>query len=218
MKPLPGKSRSQAFAALLERLRDASERYERNRRDGVTHAVNSVTEFLGTFEEIQREHLAMPLLYLSAALVDLEDGIPTPLLTAKFNRGRKPTTTIRRRAIGYIAATRTLMVRAGYKSNEAEKAISQRLNKIGFKNLGHGGEQALTAPKTVETWCNKFMASPAENQAYQAYRAIIDRAGIDTKRPKSDLRAELLNRLESVLRKSGALDEGPSILRTPKDS
>jgi hypothetical protein len=218
MKTVPGISESQAFAILLGRLREASVRYHYNARDGVTFAVNSVTEFLGTFEEVENEHLAMPFLHLSAALVDLEKGIPTPLLAQKFSKGRKPATTIRRYAISFIAATRKLMVSGGFSSKDAERKISQRLNRIGFKNLGYGGEQAATTQKTVETWCNKFAASPADDQPYQAYRSIIDAASINTELPKSQIGADLLDRLEFVLRQSGALDEAPSILTNSEDS
>mgnify|MGYP001815697403 CR=1 FL=1 len=74
-------SGKQATDDLLETLRKAKALYEQQSRTGCLLALNGVIEFLRQTEEVAEQDLHVPLVVLAAALADLNDGTPTPLLT-----------------------------------------------------------------------------------------------------------------------------------------
>ena len=188
MRAVRGASKLQAFSCLLERLREASDLYNKNARRGSVYSVNALVEFLVTFEEIQKENLAVPLATLSSALLDYEEGIRHPLFNKKFKRGRRPKTTSRKTLLGYVAVSREFLVKAGYKNEEAEKKIAERLNNIGVKNLGFGGEKAYISQSTVSAWCDEVYNSPRSDMAFKIYNDLKISRHINPDKPKNILR------------------------------
>jgi hypothetical protein len=209
MKPVPGKSRSEAFSKLLDRLREAAARHSEDGRDGAIHAVNSVAAFLLDFQEVNKEGLAIPLLNLAGALNDLDNGIRTPMLSKSTGAGRNKRSTSRRYLIAEIAAVRELMVQKGYRQKEAAKMIAERLNRIGVKNLGFGGLRAPITQTTVQNWCNEFLKSSGNSGPGQSYIERVAMVKTDDKAPKAEFGAFALNMLENIAKVLRTADEGP---------
>jgi len=157
-----------ALSFLFQNLRNAQKMYLRadaqnGGRDGIIRALDSVIEFLRHFEEPREEHLALPLVKLTAALRDLENGTQYPLV-AKRKKGGKPGNPItRKEMMGAASVALRKAVKQGVNEEEMAKNIAKLLNKLGIENQGNGKKNIEAT--TVMEWKNKIKEGSADDPA-----------------------------------------------------
>ncbi len=210
--PPSGRPQSEVFNLLLNRLREATAAYETEERPGriaVIFSLNAVIEFLMTFEEVKRENLAIPLVAISTALSDLDDGIPTPLLEIKKKRGRKPESTGRAAVRGYAALSVDLLMETDLKLAEAAKRVAVVLNRTGV--VHHGGGQKRIDPQTVINWRDAISADAGEGLAAEIRQEMLQQGSFVEGADPAALRRDILKRLEVILLAIRAADEKPTL-------
>ncbi len=199
----------EGFNLLLNRLREATAAYETEESPGriaVIFSLNAVIEFLMTFKEVRRENLAIPLVAISTALSDLDDGIPTPLLDLKRKRGRKPESTGRKFVRRYAALSVDLIMKTDLKLGEAAKRVAVVLNRTGV--VHHGGGQKRIDPQTVINWRDAISADADEGLTAEIRQEIV--SVVEGANPAA-IRRGILKSLETVLLKLRAPDEKPTL-------
>jgi hypothetical protein len=150
---------TQKIDVLFNGLRQAKENFNEGknneeRRTGLAIALNSVTEFLLTFNSSEARGLALPLAELATALHDLNDGINHPLLQPKRRKnGRNPETTSRKTLRAICTAALRDLTAAGVEERQAAMEIATILTKQGVKNSGNA--RAHITQNTIIGWGKK---------------------------------------------------------------
>lgn len=210
MRPKPERTRPESFQLLRERLRAAKAHFESGGtggRQGAIEALNAVAEFLVSFEDFEQEGLAQPVLSVSVALTDADDGIPSQILHVKRKGGRKPESTGRKGVRAYSALTVDLLMKTGLTRREAAKRTAAKLKLFGVRKQGGGGPDIT--PETVLAWRDSIKADLGTTFAAEIYEEMLKRlpsADNSDSAAKSALRRDVLKRLESVLRQVRAND------------
>ena len=182
-------------------LRDAHKYYKEDEdhgRIGAIAAINAVAEFVRSIEQFHRDGLADPLIAISNALTDLDEGAKQhPMLTPKKASGGRPDITERQALRAEAAATMELAMQAGMGLEEAARMVAVHLQNRGVHIRGH--DQNLTWD-TVKQWRDRLRSGDQEDFAAQYYRDLIE-----TPRPlgadPSTVKKLLLGALDGVLDK-----------------
>ena len=177
---------AEALQQLLEQLRVAREEYregEGSGRRGAISALNAVAEFLNRFEEVHEEHLTAPIVFVSIALLDLDDGISSPLLSAPRKLGRKPSSTNRKYTRAFAALTCDLLMKTGLSRYEAANLVAARLQQLGVVQHGGGGLEKAVNHTTIINWRNAAWETKTYNEMRE--RAEI-RQGVSKSKVRKD--------------------------------
>ena len=159
-------SAKQAIDDLLETLRKAKALYEQQSRMGCLLALNGVIEFLRQTEEVAEEDLHVPLVVLAAALADLDDGTPTPLLTLSRKRGQAPADTATKAYWALAGHAMDSFVRTGLSKRAAATEVARVFQLLG---LTTGQGKRVTAA-TVMNWREKVQTYPNNPDTGAFYR------------------------------------------------
>jgi hypothetical protein len=201
---------AQTYGLLIARLCEARKAYDTGAdagRTGVMAALNSVIEFLRTLPEIEAEALDAPLVALTAALADLDDGTTVPLLHTSRHTGKTADSTLRQGIRAVAAATVDLLMRAGLGRDEEMKLVAARLRKAGVARLSGRGRD-ITA-RTVRGWREDARAAMGKGFVAEFYNELLAETTIAATADLRAVRRDLLGQLESVARAYRAADEQP---------
>jgi hypothetical protein len=146
------KSADDALVMLSDGLREATRLFEEGKdagRRGVIEALNVVSVFLSFFED--PNDYRRPFTNLINALLSLDKGKVTPLLTPVRRSGSPPATLMRESDIGLVAATVKSLADDGLDRNEAYERVAKVCREAGIKP-GRGRNPQVTA-RTVRGWC-----------------------------------------------------------------
>jgi hypothetical protein len=189
----------EALDRLLEQLHDAQELYlsEEHRRIGVTYALNAAIEFMKSFEEVGSDDLLAPLVSLTAALADLDNGIPTPLLTiVEQKAGRHPERTAQQAIRVYAAIAMDLLMKSGLPVKAAARRVAGRLDRLGVTtSFGR-----RVTPNTVKNWRDTISRQAGESPEADLYHKVRRQMVIREDIPAETARGEVLAALEDVIR------------------
>ena len=212
MRPKPGLTRGKLNNRLLEKLRSAKQLFvtgENGGRMGAVFALNSVTEYLQSFQEVSEEGLSLPLTVTSAALADLDDGVQTPMFAVKRKAGRRADSTTRKSMRGYSVVSVELLMQTGLTQNESAKRVAARLKRSGVENLGGGGKD-VTA-RTVMGWRQAISADFGKGLAAEIVAEMTASTRIVERVDMNKVRLDILKRLENLVRSIRAEHEKPTL-------
>ena len=195
---------------LIENLRVAHDKYrdgEDAGRDGAIYALNSVVEHLLRLETIRSENLAAPLLAISLALNDADDGIPSPITEVKRRVGRKPDSSSRQGVRAMAALTLDLLMKTELPQTDAAKQVAHCMNDCGVTL--HGGGGLRISAETVIAWRDNFSANLGKGVAAELYEELRANIAFASDANPKDLRRDLIKRLRRILEEFRASDEKP---------
>ena len=205
------KSRTAALNLLLARLREGQRQFiggDDGGRAGAVHSLNGLIEFILNFEEPSNEYLGVPLVALSSALTDLDDGIVSPMLETTRGLGR-PSESSRRKGLRAIAVFILDLLRdTGLKQKEAAKQVADELNHCRVQPLG-GGSKKFTAT-TVLNWRKSLSTDRGKGSAAEFYKEMKDLKDlvvVNSEVPREVVRADLLERFRFAIKSFRAADE-----------
>ncbi len=182
---------------LLARLREGKQLYAKlddGGRADAAHALNAVVEFLIVFEEPSSENLTVPLVSLSAALMDLDEGIKSPMLVPSKRPGRR-STSMRREGLRAVTVLALEHLReTGLTRKEAAKQVAAALNRAGVQPLG-GRWRNITAT-TVINWRESLSADYKIGFAAKLHAGMKHKFQLNPDVPPERVRAGVLKRLE----------------------
>ena len=162
-----------AVRALLECLRQAREEYQSGQdagRIGAIWSLNCIIEFLNASDEVRRDGLADPLLHLSVALSDLDDGIPSPVFHIERRVGRKPDSLVRIEVRAFSVFTVDSLMSAGLLLDKATKLVAKTLRKCGIERHGKAGDiKAIT----IKKWREDIQADFGTTLAAQSHKDLV---------------------------------------------
>ena len=156
MRPIPGATRSEAYANLFQKLCVAKQMYalgQENGRDGITLALGGVVEFLNSFIEMRDANLGFELMLLMQALGQLDEGIDSPLFRKKKREGKRASKP-RKTMMGLAVATLDILMDSKIEKHTAAKQVAAVLQKSGVFNLG--SRKSGISASTVLKWREKI--------------------------------------------------------------
>lgn len=197
--------KNQALLLSLRRLelqlRDAHKYYKEDEdygRIGAIAAINATAEFVQSIEQFHRDGLADPLIAISNALADQDDGAKQhPMLTPIKASGGRPDITEKQALRAGAAATMELARQAGMGLEEAARMVAVHLQKRGVDVSGV--RQDLTWD-TVKQWRDQMRSGNQDDFAIQYYRDLIE-TPLPLDADPSTVKKLLLGALDDVLDK-----------------
>ena len=208
MKPKSGKSRAAALNFLLARLREGKQIYAKlddGGRAEAAHALNAVVVFLNVFEEPSSETLTVPLVSLSAALMDLDEGIKSPMLVPSKRPGRRSKSMRREGLRAITVLTLEFLRETGLTRKEAAKQVAAALNRAGVQPLG-GRRRNITAT-TVINWRDSLSADYKKGFAAELHAEMKHEIHVNPDVRPERVRADVLNWLAYVAKTFRVPDE-----------
>lgn len=192
---------SQNFVRLERQLRFAHRVFSEDGdfgRTGAIAAINAAVEFVQSVDDFRRNGLAGPLIVVSAALRDLDDGAQHPMLVPEPTGGRRPGGRERKALRAVAAATMELAMQNGMTKEAAARLVARHLQK---RDVDVSGDRLSLTWGTVKRWRDELQTSPNEDFAVGCYHAIIEsfKANEPPSASSSSIKQDLLDIIDGVL-------------------
>jgi hypothetical protein len=192
------------FQRLETRLENAVGIYltsDNEGRSGALAALEAAADFIASVPRFRAKNLVLPLVKLSAELLDVSGGTPSPMLTPVKKAGRPPQRRCAKAMHAYVAATVELMYGLGESPMAAARRIYRHLS-AQFEMAE--GTKTLTAATFAEWRERASSGSYKDDFDTQVYRDfLLEWEGtvseaVDTASAQRVAR-DLLNRLTRVV-------------------
>jgi hypothetical protein len=194
---------------LFHELREAAELHRsgiNGGRDGVSHAVRTVTAFLMLFRTVNNEGLQAPLALLADALEALNSNLIEPMMKPVTRSGRAPASAGRQSMKGVVAYVVRRLQDIGINRELACRDAAAQLLACG---VGPDRGSGKITARTVREWCDATGADVGRRshaaQTFDGLFADLQNMEIDALLPNKARRL-LLDRLANVARRMRAND------------